>query len=191
MLNYAKDARKQAVDLARNLIEKKPVYLDTETTGLSQTDEIVEIGIVDHDGSILFDELVKPSKPIPFESSRIHGIKDEMVANSRSWPVLWPQVRSILTGRVIGIYNASFDVRMMKQSFELYRLPWREKLNAVDILDLYARYYGQWDNRRGNYRFQSLENAGKQCSISLPNSHRASDDALLTRALLHYMAENE
>jgi len=46
--------RQKTIELARQMVEAKPVYLDTETTGLNKTDEIVEIAVVDWDGSILF-----------------------------------------------------------------------------------------------------------------------------------------
>ena len=55
-------------------------------------------------------------------------------------------------------------------------------------MKLYAQFYGQWNPRHGNYRWQSLDQAGEQCGIPLQNSHRAKDDTHLTRALLEYMA---
>lgn len=183
--------KQQAILTARQYIEKKPVYLDTETTGLTNQDEIVEIAIIDHDGSTLFEELVKPRKAIPIEAQNIHGITDAMVANARTFPVMWQSIRPKLINRQVGIYNTEFDLRMMQQSYEIYKLSWREKINAFDILVLYAQFFGEWDPRYRRYRYQSLEKAGKQCNILLPNSHRAKDDALLTRELLHYMANSE
>jgi DNA polymerase III epsilon subunit-like protein len=39
----------------------RTVFLDLETTGLDpRTDEIVEIGILDEDGRVLLDTLVRP-----------------------------------------------------------------------------------------------------------------------------------
>jgi DNA polymerase-3 subunit epsilon len=57
-------------------------------------------------------------------------------------------------------------------------------------MELYAMFYGDRDPYRGSFRYQSLEIAGRQCGINLPNAHRAVDDCLLTRAVLHYMAES-
>ena len=47
--------------------------LDTETTGLYDDAEIVEISIIDENGGVLLDTLVKPLKPIPAEATAIHG----------------------------------------------------------------------------------------------------------------------
>ena len=52
--------RQNAIMIARQVIAQNPVYLDTETTGLEKTDEIVEISIVDDSGQVLLDSLVKP-----------------------------------------------------------------------------------------------------------------------------------
>lgn len=180
--------RQQAVSIARQRLAQQPVYIDTETTGLDKTAEIVEIAIIDHDGSILFDELVKPVRPIPAGAAAVHHITNEMVASAKSWAVHWPTIRSILFGRVIGFYNEEFDMRMIRQTHQNVGLPWKEKFQTFCIMKMYAQFAGQIDPRRRTYKYHKLENAGRACGIPLPNSHRASDDTLLTRALLEYMA---
>ena len=187
-LNRTLNAKKDAVEQAKTFLEKQPVYLDTETTGLGNKDEIIELSIIDHDGSVLFDELIKPSQSIPAESTRIHHITNGMVANAKTWPVLWPTVRGLLFNRVIGMYNAKFDVRMINQSMMVYKLPFKLTNQTFDIMELFAKYKGEWDPRRNSYRYHSLDNAGKWMQIPIPNSHRAKDDTLLTRELLHKIA---
>jgi DNA polymerase III subunit epsilon len=182
------ELRQSIIQQAHVYLDQKPVFLDTETTGLDRTAEAVEISLVDFDGSILFQSLVRPSRPIPPETTRIHHITNAMVEKAPTWPVLWPTLRGLLLGRSIAIYNEEFDVRIMKQSHGVYRLPWRENLKTFCVMQMYARFRGDWDPMRRGYRLHSLENAGKHCQISLPNSHRAADDCLLTRALLFHMA---
>jgi DNA polymerase III epsilon subunit-like protein len=55
-------------------------------------------------------------------------------------------------------------------------------------MHLYAQFHGEWDRRRGSFRWQKLESAARQNGILLRNTHRACDDALLTRAVLRHMA---
>lgn len=184
-------ARQQAIAYAREKLLENPVYLDTETTGIERTSEIVEISIIDNDGQILFSSLVRPSVPIPASATKINGITNSMVQDARAWPTIWPQVRSVLFGRPVVIYNAEFDLRLMQQSHGRYQLPWRENLNAVDAMLLYSQFRGEWDSRRRSYRFFKLEDAGRACRIALPNAHRAEADALLTRALFHHIASQE
>jgi len=181
-------AQQRAAEIARSILQKNPVYLDTETTGLNSTDELIEISINDSDGSPLVETLVKPSRPIPAEATAIHGITNEEVSTARTWPAVWPQVRGALFGRLVVIYNQDFDLRLMAQSHPRYNLPWKERLNTFDLLKLYAEFRGEWDPRRRAYKYQSLAAAGRQCNITLPNAHRSTADTLLTRALLHTMA---
>ena len=49
--------RQLAIEEAKKIIIAQPVYLDTETTGLERTDEIIEISIIDEDGQALFESL--------------------------------------------------------------------------------------------------------------------------------------
>jgi DNA polymerase III subunit epsilon len=179
--------KQEAVEEVRRLLAQQPLYLDTETTGLDGRAEIVEIAILDHDGSVLLDTLVKPRLPIPLEVTRIHGITDGKVRNAPSWGELWPQVQSIMQGRMVGIYNADFDQRMILQSHKSARLAWQEDgLSCFCIMQIYARFYGE--RHHSSFRWQSLANAARQCRLSLINSHRAADDARLARAVLHYIA---
>lgn len=183
--------RQRAIEMARNILESRPVYLDTETTGLERTDEIIEISIVDDDSQVLLETLVRPSQPIPASATAIHGIRNEDVQNARPWPLVWQQVQGALFGRRVVIYNEEFDLRLMQQSHARYKLPWKEKINSFDLMKLYAEYRGEWDSRRRGYRYHALAKAGAFCKIDLPNAHRATADTLLTRALLHYIAESQ
>ena len=173
--------RKRAIQTARDYGSFNPVFLDTETTGLHSTAEIVEISVVDYSGRTLLDTLVKPVHSIPWDVIRVHGITDEMVVDAPSWSEVWPQVESLIRSRYVGIYNADFDLRMMKQSHQLNAMPWeRQEDHFFCVMKLYAQFYGTG-------RWQKLGAAGRQCGLSLPNAHRAKDDTLLTRAIFEHM----
>jgi DNA polymerase III subunit epsilon len=180
-MNY----RRLAIQKAREYLAVRPVFLDTETTGLAQNDEIIEICIIDHEGAVLVDTLVKPTRSIPLEAVRVHGISDLMVADAPVWPDVWPVVDNALRGRYIGIYNADFDVKMMRQSHWRYSMPWEfSRARVFDVMKLYADYTGA-------QRWVSLEAAGRQCGIDLPNAHRARADTLLLRAIVQYIASRQ
>jgi DNA polymerase-3 subunit epsilon len=180
--------RQRIIEIAQARLKENIIYLDTETTGIDRNAEIVEIAIIDREGNSLFQSLVRPSIPIPQEASKIHGITDEMVQTSLSWPALWPSVRPYLLGRSIAGYNIDYDLRLMQQSYERYRLPWRDHFSSLDIMQLFSAYYGEWDPARQKLRWFRLEEAGRLLGIALPNSHRALDDTLLARAVLHRIA---
>ena len=183
--------RMKAQHEAMDLVEKKPIFIDTETTGFANNSEIVEISIVDHDGKALFDSLVKPIGVIPPDAFQVHGISTAMTAGALTWQEIWPKVDQILSGRIVGFYNEEFDVRMMQQSGQQYGMAWNPSWQGTFcIMKLYARYYGDWMPSKQDYKYQSLTNAGRQCRINLPNTHRSLADTLLTRALLMHMASN-
>ena len=186
-------ARNDAIQIARKWIAQKPVYIDTETTGIGPNDSIVEITVINDDGHVLVDELVKPVGKISAEAIAVHGITNEIVADAPCWESVWSEVEAALKNRVVGIYNADFDLRMLQQTHRKNFMRWSNPEGAefFCIMKLYAQFFGEWNNRRGAYRWQSLENAGRQSGIALPNSHRAKDDTLLTRAVLEYMAAQD
>jgi DNA polymerase-3 subunit epsilon len=182
--------RQRAILKARQILTQTPVYIDTETTGLDRNDEIVEISVVAEDGSTIFETLVRPSRSIPAGATAVHGLTDAMVLGKPTWPVIFPTLRTYIAGKVLVFYNAGFDLRMMQQSHARYRLPWKEHFTSADVMLLYADFRAEWDPIRRSNRWFSLDTAGKQSRIPLPNAHRASADALLTRALLHHIAES-
>lgn len=179
---------KQAVQRAREILANYPIFLDTETTGLHRDAEIVEIAIVDMEGEVLFESLVKPRHPIPPDAEQIHHINDAMVAKAPPWPFIWSEVLNILKNHQIGIYNADFDLRMIKNSLKMYQMDWNGFANTHCIMKLYSQYQGEWNPKYRAYRFHSLEKAARQCKITIENTHRAREDALLARAVLMHMA---
>ena len=58
----------------------RPIFYDTETTGVStQNDLIVEIAAFDPEKNLTFEKLINPGSPIPPGATAIHKITDDMV----------------------------------------------------------------------------------------------------------------
>ena len=180
--------RKTAGEQALTILQDGPLFFDTETTGLSNTAEIVEVGVVDAEGKTVLESLVRPRRRIPADAVAVHGISNEMVRGAPTWAEIWPDVQLLFQGRRVGIFNADFDLRMMRQSHRQHSLPWEAfGGSAFCVMKMYARFYGERMGV-GNARWQSLQKAGRQCGIALPNKHRAIDDARLTCAVFRHMA---
>lgn len=184
-------ARREAAHLARQRLQSLPCYLDTETTGLGAQDEIIEVCLLDNAGSVLFESLVRPTRTIPMDAVALHGITDAAVEAAPHWPDVWPVLRDLMKARSVAVYNAEFDSRLLRQTQARHGLT-----EAVDtsgffcLMLLYAQFRGEWDASRRSFRWQSLEAARRQVGLDLPNAHRARDDALLARAVLHAMASS-
>lgn len=182
-------ASPKVIERAKQIRALDPLYLDTETTGFGSDDVVIEIGIVDAKGDLVFESLVNPNKPIPKESSAINGITDEMVADAPTWKDIWEKVDQVLKNRIVGIYNAEFDLRLLKQTHNYCCGAWNfDNRKAFCAMRMYAAFYGDWNPRSNGYRLQKLEQAGRNCQIALPNSHHAVDDARLTAAVMEYIA---
>ncbi len=196
--------RSNAIQQAQKWLEQKPLLLDTETTGLDDEDEIVDIAVIDHEGKVLLDTLIKPTIEIPHEAHEIHGISNNDVANAPTFADVLPELDQALRGQIVVIYNRDYDTRMVLQSaaarglnFEAWWWPPKDfdYMSRFDsgwycAMELYAEFYGAWNDYHGSYTWQSLSNAAHQCNIKIPaNLHRAVGDAELTRLVLRHVAE--
>ena len=182
---------------ARDWRRTKPIYLDTETTGLDAHGQIVEISVMDDEGRLLLNTYIRPSVAIPPAATAIHGITDAMVAGAITFPQVWPVLKNILVGRTVIIYNAEFDIRMLRQSAVANNLSITAELEAgIDwqcAMLLYADYRGEWDEYHGNNRWHQL---GMACQLEhIPRNdvraHRAAGDCELTRRLIRALADKE
>jgi DNA polymerase-3 subunit epsilon len=184
--------RKDAIEKAKQFINQEPVYVDTETTGTGPNDTIIEIAVIDSNSKVLIDTLVKPVGKIQPDAFRVHGITDKIVADAPRWIDVWQQVEAVLSNKAVGIYNAEFDLRMMKQSHTSSWMKWEYPpgMEPFCIMKLYAQFHGDRDTRWGGFRWQSLDNAQKQCGIPLMNTHRAKDDTYLAKAVMEYIANH-
>jgi DNA polymerase III epsilon subunit-like protein len=177
-------------DRARKILSYSPVYLDTETTGLGGIDEICEVSIIDYNGSVLLDTLVKPSIPIPASVSSIHGITDEMVSSVPEFPEILPQLLDVLEDRVLVVYNLEFDIRMLRQSAAVHGLEFSHPGSmSYCARELYAEFWGEWHPFYENYKWQRLGDAMQQQGIRYDGKlHRAVADTQVTRLLMLKMA---
>lgn len=174
---------------AQLLLGLDPIYIDTETTGFEVNDVVVEVAVLDTDGSVIFESMVKPNRPIPSQATYVHGITDEMVADAPSWQEVWQEFKHVVKGRVAGFYNAEFDLRMLKQSCLLNGGKWEYPFqDDFCVMELFAQFYGEWDTRRNKFRWKNLATAGKYFNLAEQNRHRAEDDARLTKLVLEKMA---
>lgn len=174
-------------ELAKTWLEDC-LILDTETTGLSDSDEIVEIVIIDHNGEVKLSTTVRPTCPISPSATAVHGITEEDVANSPFWSEIHPQVMNLLRLETVISYNAEFDTRILRQT------AWKSgkecgPLHIGCVMSAYAQYYGDWNDRHGSWTFQALDRAVAQQGITIKGQlHRAHTDCRATLALIEAMA---
>lgn len=195
--------RQEAAAAACRWLAGDALFLDTETTGLHAGAEIVELSLIDSRGQPLLDTLIRPKRPIPPALTRIHGIDNAMVADAPRWPEIHERLLELLKGRQVVIYNAEFDLRMLAQAASQHRLPWPEVVRRAGALSRlendtiahcamleYARFHGEWDPRRRQWKWQGLSKACQQQGIAVVGAHRALADNRMTLGVVRAMAES-
>ena len=95
--------------------------IDLETTGGNPNSErIIEIGIVLHDGKQKIGEyttLINPEKEISGFISTFTGITNSMVKNAPKFVEVADTVLELLEGKIIVAHNARFDYHFIKSEF--------------------------------------------------------------------------
>ena len=188
--HYNPSHRRQAIQWAQNLLARNFYVLDTETTGLGERDEIIQIGIVDAGGNAVLDQLIRPSIPIPPGAARVHGITDDDVVNSPIFSSLYIKLSSLLAGETVIAYNMDFDWRMLQQTGARYRLPDIRTGKRDCAMKQYAKFKGKRSGQGRGYRWHKLTSAVAQESITPRNAHNALGDALMTLELVRKMASS-
>lgn len=146
---------------------------DIETTGLSPVkDRIIEIGAVKvKDGKIgeTFASFVNPGMKLGFNTTKLTGITDDMLADAPSVGEILPEFLKFAKGSVLVAHNASFDVGFIKQkSSEL----------GLSFDGVYADTVAMARVLMPNISKFKLDNVAKHLGVSLDRHHRAVDDAM-------------
>lgn len=184
----------------------KFLFFDTETMGLpknykaSYTDtdnwpQIVQLSwLLSEDQSLLkqSDNIVKVTIPIPEESSRIHGITNEIAA-AKGRPIveiLGEFLNDVTEADVLVGHNLSFDLAVLQS--ELVRAQMNPELNkkmfctmksAVDYCQLPGRYGFKWPRLEELYSICFKE--------KLENAHNALVDVQATQRVFFKLIEDQ
>jgi DNA polymerase-3 subunit epsilon/ATP-dependent DNA helicase DinG len=150
------------------------VALDLETTGLdSSQDEIIEIGAVKFNHSRVIDEyqtLINPTIRIPPAITRLTGITDAMVRGAPHIEQVLDRVSAFVGDLPVLGHNISFDLGFMRKHDQLRRNP------SLDTYEMAAVALPG----AGRYNLSAL---GQALNVIAPATHRALDDARVTRAV--------
>lgn len=163
----------------------RPVFLDTETTGMQRFSEIIEISVVDEHGQTLFHSLVNPTTEIEPMASAVHGLTRRDVKDAPRYPDIHQVLMCYMHNRVVIAYNASFDIRLLKQTADCYELAF-PNLHVGCLMYAYAKYreeYVELTNGQRRCKIHRLEEAIRVECLDLPPLHRAERDAYCVQRL--------
>jgi|GEM_PF-285515 len=176
--------RPEVIKWAQELMKNENLLiLDTETTGLGDYDEIIQLAIIDIRGRVRFHKFIQPMTEISDEAFAVHGITDQKISAAPCFADVYGILRGILHDRDIIAYNAEFDKRMIEQTCRKNGL---EPLNQVTwhcLMKKYAFFLGR-RRKNGTYIAQTLKSACEQQGISIKDAHDALNDCLATLELI-------
>ena len=178
-----REAKANSINWAKNVFENKNKYviLDTETTGLGKTDVIIELALIDLDGTILFNSRIQPTKKkrISKESTAIHGITIKDLQGMPYFSEVVEEIYNLLKDKTVLIYNAEFDERMIDQTTEIDELRYLH-FKSECIMKKYAAFKNNWSEYWNDFSFPKLPSA----------DHSALGDCKAALNVLHKMVKN-
>lgn len=170
------------------LQDPSTVVIDCETTGILRNDpttEIVQLAITNTAGKPLLCLLIKPAQPLKEEVVRIHGISNDMVFDSPTFPQVAKLISFVLEGKHVIAYNADFDIALLVHLYKKYGMDAPKFSGAGCCMDRYSEWKGEWNQSKEGIRWQKLPNLS-----GLP-AHDALSDCLSTIKVMELMAANK
>jgi DNA polymerase-3 subunit epsilon len=156
------------------------VFFDLETTGTSiVSDRIVEISylkVMPNGNEESRTRRINPERPIPPESTAIHGISDEDVKDAPTFKLIAKSLATHIEGCDLAGYNSNrFDIPLLAEEF----------LRADVDIDLMKRKFVDVQTIFHKKEQRTLSAAYKfYCNLDLENAHTAEADTRATYEIL-------
>ena len=155
-------------------------FFDLETTGINiSKDRIVEISILKvlpNGNKESKTWLVNPEMPIPAQTTAVHGITDEKIANEPTFKELASEVSKMIAGCDLGGFNSNkFDIPLLAE--EMLRVGHDFDMTnnvAIDVQNIFHKM--EQRTLVAAYKFY--------CDKDLTNAHSAEFDTLATYEVL-------
>lgn len=150
--------------------------LDIETTGMSPAHghrlvEVARVAVTDGALGEEWSTLVNPGRPIPPDATRVHGIRDDMVAGAPKGAEVGRALREACADLPLVFHNAPFDLPFLLHLFREAGAP--PLLNpVVDTLGLARGLFTAGSN--------SLAPLAEKFGVPTETAHRALGDTRMT-----------
>ncbi len=162
-------------------IKRPIVFFDLETTGVNYLqDRIIEISVAKlfpDKTSEIKTRRINPERPIPPETTTIHGIKDEDVKNEPTFKAISSSLFKYLENCDLGGYNIlRFDLPLLTEEFKRSNIDFKLKDRAIiDVQTVFHKKEPRTLSAAYNF----------YCGKSLVNAHSSEADILATIEILN------
>ncbi|HHG83837.1 MAG TPA: DNA polymerase III subunit epsilon [Bacteroidetes bacterium] len=155
--------------------ERVYAIVDIATTGgNTNSDRIIEIAILLHDGKCVVEEfntLINPGQRVPYRICSITGISNEMVAAAPPFYEVARKIVELTEHKILVAHNAKFDYNFIRNEFK--SLGYEFKLEKVCIIEMSRTLLP------GLTQF-NLGGLGKTFGLQAKVKHRAFVDVQVT-----------
>lgn len=121
---------------------KQYVMLDTETTGTTNQDEIIQLAIVNLDKEVVYKQYFKPSVKSSKGAYETHHISDAFLQDKPLWKDCWAEIEALLQDKIILIQNAKFDIEKIQQTCAKYHLQGTTVFQVKDTIPYFYQMVG-------------------------------------------------
>jgi hypothetical protein len=99
-------------------------FMEIDTTGLNEEDEIIRFTLVTASEQVLEDIFIKPTTAqVTMEASRINGITTEqLLQNGLDSEEAWARIQSAIMGRYIVSFNQRWDLEQLSRTATRHHL---------------------------------------------------------------------
>ena len=137
------------------------VVSDIETTGIDPViDEILQIALIDGNGEVLFESMIKPSKKKSWaDATKVHGITPDMVKSAPTLVDIKNQIQEILDKAklLVGFNSTGFDMKFLAVA----GLDTKKNTKHFDCMLEYSPTAMEWIAFE-DWKHQSLQSATEQ-----------------------------
>lgn len=161
----------------------KIYFFDTETTGNTHDDRIVQLAIKERGNpEPLLNELFKAPFPIPFESSAVHHISNKMVVDKPLFKdsPRFAEMKELFESpdTIVVAHNSAFDVGMLEA----------EGIHPTNVICTYKTIHtlddhGQFTQHKLQYMRYALD-----MELDVP-AHDALADVIVLEKLFEYLLD--
>lgn len=154
------------------------VVFDTETTGLNPySDEIIQFSACDGDGKTLLNTYIRPVFHDEWsEASKVNNIYPETVKDAPTIDHIAGLIKGVLASadRMLIGYNTGFDLAFIGQFYSP-----SDDVKIIDVMEMFALIYGEWNDYYGDYKWQSLGTAANYYNYKY-KAHDSMEDVKAT-----------
>jgi DNA polymerase III epsilon subunit-like protein len=179
------------LDLSTPWHAHKILAVDFEATSADAlTCEPVEVActLFEYPGNIVgrFVSFLRTKEPIPQESTDVHGITTEMVADAPTLGELGPQLAEIAQGAVPMAFNRKYDRTVMHRYLTGAGVPLFDPAQAWLCTAAMAWFKDRYVAGKGRHR---LAECCKRRGINIVGAHRAEADTIMAGRLFYALME--